>query len=423
MPTFLMKLLRRVAIRVLKKTSLALVFDKLEEAAVEMANEKIVPKVLAIKVMGRELKDSVSKAPKVPDFTKPEVKATLSSKPKIDLASLLLDKEPSQTEQTSAMQDLDSEHTIDDSDVDVYLIADALMKGIPSGTASSVMSSFNLANLRTDNLMQATIDKINAGKNMVLNKIKPPANNESSVGQITGESLKVFRRDGMGKNVSTAKMVRFRNSKGFRYENENLQSARYDNPLKIHDDYIDGKTSWYKDAMSSENLAVYDDPYYSFEAATRQLAGHTSGSGNLSVENVLYLLNFKGNKDYDAKKKAPVFCSMMNRIVGANVYNGKTIIAKRQLNRGYFPNVEDFVAFFKAYAMYQSQLNVSTIYLTRVYNAIYKGGIPPLQNENADWGDMDYWKQDSNGNYIFVNEYSEYKQDIDKGLVSLNGQW
>lgn len=420
MPTFLMKLLRRVAIRVLKKTSLALVFDKLEEAAVEMANEKIVPKVLAIKVMGRELKDSVSKAPKVPDFTKPEVKATITSKPKIDLASLLLDKEPSQTEQTSAMQDLDSEHTIDDSDVDVYLIADALMKGIPSGTASSVMSSFNLANLRKDNLMQATIDKINAGKNMVLSKIKPPANNESSVGQITGESLKVFRRDGMGKNVSTAKMVRFRNSKGFRYENENLQSARYDNPLKIHDNYIDGKISWYKDAMSGENLAVYDDPYYSFEAATRKLAGHTSGSGKLTIKTILSLLN---NNKYDSERGAKVICHLMNQIVGGEVYNKDTKIAKMELNRGYFPNVEDFVAFFKAYAIYQSQLNVSTIYLTRVYNAIYKGGIPPLQNENADWGDMDYWKQDSNGNYIFVNEYSEYKQDIDKGLVSLNGQW
>lgn len=396
------------------------VIDKLEEAVVEMAKEEIVPKVLSIKQGVRDLKNSISKAPKVPDFTKPEVKATITSKPKLDLTMLLVDKEPSQSEQTSASQELDSEHTIDDSDVDMFLIADALAKGIPIGTASSVMSSFNLANLRKDNLMQATIDKINAGKNMVLNKIKPPTSNESSVGQITGESLKVFKRDGMGKNVSTAKMVRFRNSKGFRYENENLQSARYDNPLKIHDNYIDGKTSWYKDAMSGENLAVYDDPYYSFEAATRKLAGHTSGSGKLSIKNILSLLN---NNKYDSERGAKVICYLMNQIVGGEVYNGKTIIAKMEINRGYFPNVEDFVAFFKAYAIYQSQLNVSTIYLTRVYNAIYKGGIPPLQNEGADWGDMDYWTQDSKGSYIFVNEHSELVQDINKGLVSLNGQW
>ena len=421
MPTFLMKLLKRVAIRVLKKTSMAVVFDYLEDAAVELANDKIVPKVNAIKTYGREIMEGAKKAPNVPNFTKPEVKATLSKPPKMDMSMLLGDKEPSQTEQNNAIQELDSEHSPDESDVDLFIIGEALMKGIPTTTASSVIGSFNLANLRKENLMQKTIDKINAGKTMVLEKMKPPTtNNESSVGQITGESLKVFRRDGMGKNVSTAKMVRFRNSKGFRYENENLQSARYDNPLKIHDNYIDGKISWYKDAMSGENLAVYDDPYYSFEAATRKLAGHTSGFKGLSIKTILSLLN---NNKYDSDRGAMVICHLMNQIVGSDVYTKDTKIAKMELNRGYFPNIEDFVAFFKAYAIYQSQLNVSTIYLTRVYNAIYKGGIPPLQNENADWGDMDYWQQDSSGNYIFVNEYSEMKQDIDKGLVSLNGSW
>lgn len=400
---------------------MAVVFDYLEDAAVELANDKIVPKVNAIKTYGREIMEGAKKAPNVPNFTKPEVKATLSKPPKMDMSMLLGDKEPSQTEQNNAIQELDSEHSPDESDVDLFIIGEALMKGIPTTTASSVIGSFNLANLRKENLMQKTIDKINAGKTMVLEKMKPPTtNNESSVGQITGESLKVFRRDGMGKNVSTAKMVRFRNSKGFRYENENLQSARYDNPLKIHDNYIDGKISWYKDAMSGENLAVYDDPYYSFEAATRKLASHTSGFKGLSIKTILSLLN---NNKYDSDRGAMVICHFMNQIVGGDVYTKDTKIAKMELNRGYFPNIEDFVAFFKAYAIYQSQLNVSTIYLTRVYNAIYKGGIPPLQNENADWGDMDYWQQDSSGNYIFVNEYSEMKQDIDKGLVSLNGSW
>lgn len=271
---------------------------------------------------------------------------------------------------------------------------------------------FNFKGLDTDKYKERLADKI---KTTIT-----PDSSQVKTGEATGEYVTVLTKskdfgDKEVKNVyAPNKAVIKRQGVGFQYKDDEIDSAKYDNPLNVNNDItikqIGGvgvgmagytniesrKLGFYRNVTGDEN-AVFTDPYYSFvtvaqviynlqntQYSDKSLRGWIVATKGKTFET---FLKRKGMYDSENKNYNYLIDRYAQKI--GNLMNQLGISQKLQSTKDKLDilDVNTYIAFLKVMAYIESGLDVSTRYLLACYNAQFYGMAKPLQIEGANWGE------------------------------------
>lgn len=397
-----------------------------------------------------DLKRTVSNVPKIDE----KGTDTIVSSQEKDITNNLthfateLEVEPTSDDNNQASRELDSDKgasSHEDFDETVFM---TLFGGIAGEliTASVIKNheegKFELKNFDFDFVKNLDTDKYKERLAKKINMELTPDSSQVKTGQATGEQIAVLKKstdfgdDGNVKNVYTAnKAVIKRQGVGFAYRDDEVDSAKYDNPLNISNDLIIkeigsvkiGYAGGYQNVekkklgffrnVTGDELAVYTDPYYSFATAAQAIY---NSQENQSIRNDLFrwieIINGKryenylkrnnkysdANYEYLINKYAANVGILMNKLgMSKKIEHVGTL--RKKGDKLDILDVNTYISFLKVIAYMESRLDVSTKYLLACYNAQFYGMAKPLQIEGADWGN------DMMG--IFEDTPTEYASD------------
>ena len=201
-----------------------------------------------------------------------------------------------------------------------------------------------------------------------------------------GIGIPTIKFNAKGK-TNTGKELKVQNSQAFRYENPNMTSARYGNPLNIrthknsanniNDSYWEGSSGHYW--SEAGDFVAYDDPFYSFRAAARTIMTYQT-RGKHTIHDWLYTYCPVFDK-YAGKQQTQAYVDdVVNRVNQTGLIGNVTEYTPLDITDKY-----TYIAVLKAMAWHESRLNVSEDYLARCYNAQFAGMPIPLQQSDGGY--------------------------------------
>lgn len=189
---------------------------------------------------------------------------------------------------------------------------------------------------------------------------------------------------GHPKGFVQGERINVQNTAGqFEYKRTQMPSAQYGNPLNIrpvqykdkslHTDKWEGLTGMHYIEGKGYFLA-FSDPYYSFRAAARNIMTYQKRNNLYTVHDWLYTY-CPTNDEYAGKQATQAYVDDVVKRA-----NATGLVNITEYSRVDITDKNVYIAVLKGMAWHESNLNVSTDYLSKCYDAQFFGAPKPLQN-------------------------------------------